>query len=184
MGYFRFGIKLTIAFFAAGTIILAIFYFTLSPKVALLAYLYTGVAILTSWLYAGVLLFHYLRGRINVKNMLKTIGVMALNIPVGILYAYIMIALLEFARITFKNNTGKDISIVKIKGCDTGEIHDLKNGSSKTVWIKIPTDCQVDIEYEIGGTTIGETVAAYLTPSSGIIATYEIGSNKDVINDM
>jgi hypothetical protein len=60
----------------------------------------------------------------------------------------------------------------------------LKTGESETVWIDIPNDCQVDIEYELKGEIRRETVAGYLTNMNGLFGTYKIGSNKDILSDI
>ena len=182
MEYFRFGVKLTIGFLVIGTLIMILFYFTLSPKVAMFAYLYTGAAILINWIYTAFLLVNLLRGKISAVNTLKTVGLMALAIPVALLYAYIMIILMSYARITFKNTTAENISLITIAGCEPKEIRNLNKGESKTIWIKLIEDCRIDINYEYDGKSKRETVARYLLKSGGIAATYEIGSNKDVVD--
>lgn len=182
MEYFRFGLRLTLGFLIIGTFILILFYFTLSAKVGLFAYLYTGVAILVNWIFTAYLLINLLRGKISALNTLKTVGLMALSIPVALLYSQIMITLMSYARITFKNTTGENIPSLNIGGCEVREIKNLETGESETIWIKIPADCQINIEYEIQGEKRKEAVARYVTRSSGIIATYVIGSNKDIID--
>jgi hypothetical protein len=182
MEYFRFGIRLIVGFLVVGTLILIVYYFTLAPKIAAFAYLYTAVAVFANWVYTAFLLYNLLRGKISGINTLKTVGLMALAIPVALLYAQIMIVLMSHARITFKNTTGGDISLIKVAGCDQKEIQELENGESKTIWIKIPVDCSVEIEYDVNGIPKKETVAGKLYVSGGVIATYEIGSGRDVVD--
>jgi hypothetical protein len=177
MAYFRFGARLALAFFIVGTLLLIAFYFTLSAKIALLAYYFTLIAIFFSWFYAAILLFNYLRRKLSLLNLLQTIGVMAINIPLGILYSGIMVTLLTYARITFVNATGNDIALVKILGCEQKEIRDLKKGETETCWIKIVTDCPITIEYNIQSTQKKETVAEHLMPTSGTISRYSIGDS-------
>jgi hypothetical protein len=174
MDLFRFGVRLSIAFFVVGTIILIVFYFTLSAKMALFAYQYTIMAILVNWMYAAMLLYYFLKQRILIETLLKTLGVMALNIPVGILYAYVMVWLLGYARITFKNTTGTDLDLIRIEGCQEKEIANLKKDDSRTVWISIPEGCSVHITYELDGEQKKETVVGYLVPDGGIKTTFEI----------
>lgn len=181
MEYFRIGVRLTVGFLVIGTLILIVFYFTLSAKVAMFTYLYTAVAVFVNWVYTAFLLYNLLRGRISGINTLKTVGLMALAIPVAMVYAEIMIVLTSHARITFKNTTGNNIALIKVEGCDQKQIQDLDNGESKTVWIKIPVTCKVEIEYELNGIQKKETVAGYLNVSGAVIATYEVGSNRDVL---
>ena len=180
MDHFRFGLRLTIGFVLIGTLIVGVFYFTLSPKVALFAYLYTGVAILTNWIYTAFLLYYLLKGKISAKTTLSTVILMALSIPIALLYSYAMIFLMSYARITFQNNTNADIELIKIEGCQQKEIENLDQGDSKTVWIKIPMDCHIEIEYQTEGETHKETVAKFLPVSGGVVASYSLGSNRDI----
>jgi hypothetical protein len=174
MPNFKFAAALAISLFIIGTGILIWFYLNPSSFVAFVAYQFTILAIIVNWIYAGVLLFNFLKARISIPVLLKSLGVTVLNIPVGILYAYIMVWLLSYARITFKNSTGTDLGVIRIEGCQEKEITDLKNDDSRTVWIKIPGDCAIAIAYELNGEQRRETVIGYLVPEGGIKATYEL----------
>ena len=84
--------------------------------------------------------------------------------------------LMTTARITFENSTGKDISSVSLGGCTAQELGDLKTGESKTVWVKIKSDCSLVLFYKIDREPKLETAFPYLTHNNGMIATYKIGS--------
>jgi hypothetical protein len=184
MEFFKFGIKLALGLFGVGTILLIFFYLNPSPKIAFTGYTYTVIAVLVSWVYVAILLFNLLMKKISPKNTLRTIGVVLLNIPMGAIYFYIVLILLSHARITFTNKTGFDISYMRIEGCETEEIRNLENGESKTVWIKVSGACKLDIEYEVGGEKRHETVAGHLTNPSGVKATYQVGSNRDIFEEL
>ena len=109
---------------------------------------------------------------------------MALSIPLALLYSYAMVFLSSYARITFKNTTGMNLSTIHIDGCHEKEIKNLNNGESKTVWIKILGDCKIEIDYEVNGIKKRETVVGYLNTTGGLVATYEVGSNKDVLEEI
>jgi len=176
----KFAIKLAIGLFTIGTIIFLLFFFTGSARVALAGYSFLVVSVFISWAFIAVVLVNFLRRKISMTEALKILGVILANIPVAILYTYLVVLLLNYARITFINTTGNDLRSIKIYGCEEKEIAALKQGDSKTVWIKIPGDCEVEIEYEAGGKRKTETVAGYLTNSGGVKAVYEIGSNRDI----
>lgn len=178
MEYFKFGTKIALAFFLVGTAILVLFYINPSVKIALIAYQFTIVAIVINWLYAAIVLFYFLKRKLNVMHLVKTLGVMAINVPIGILYSYIMVWLLTYARITFSNSSGSDLAIVAVSGCEGRQIKNLKTNSSETIWIKIHKDCSIEISYEINGSVIRETVAKHLIPTEGIRTKYEIGSRE------
>jgi hypothetical protein len=105
---------------------------------------------------------------------------LTINIPIAAFYFYLVVVLINIARITFENTTGHDLSSIKISGCGDKEIRFLQAGKSKTVWIHIPSDCSLEISYEIDGQIKREIIAAYLTNSNGVIATYKIGSNQEI----
>jgi hypothetical protein len=148
MDHFRFGLRLTVTFFLLGTVILILFATTLSPQVALFAYQFTITAILIHWLYAAILLFYLLKRTISLPALFKTFGVMMINIPVGLLYAWLMAFFVGFTRLTLINNTDKDIPVIQIEGCGQKIVHNLEKNESKTIWIEIPAPCKVSIRYE------------------------------------
>lgn len=176
MEYFRFGVKLALVFFLLGTVVLVLFAITLSTKIALFAYQFTVTAILVNWLYAATLLFYLLKRKISLNALFKTLGVMLINIPVGILYAWLMVYLLSFARITIHNATGEDLGPIRVYGCEQKEIKELKNGDKKNVWIKIPANCSIEIQYQLRGVNKLDTVVNYLTPERGLKITHELRS--------
>lgn len=176
MEYFKFGVKIALSFFLTGTVILILFYFNPSLRIALIAYQFTIVAIVINWLYAAILLFHFLKRKLSVKSLIKTLGVMAINVPVGILYSYTMVWLLTYARITFWNSSGADLNMIRVTGCEETQIDNLKENESETVWIKIPSDCGIEIHYNLNGSSIKETVIKHIIPTEGIRAKYEIGN--------
>lgn len=184
MDYLKFGIKLALGFFCLGTALLVVFYFTFSPELIMLGYQFTATAVLINWLYIGILLFRQMTGKISAINVIKTIGVLFLNIPVALLYVYVVMTMMSYARITFENATGADINTILIEECEQHTIDGLAKDEATTVWIKIPGDCQVNIEYEVNGKKQRETVASYLTALGGLKATYAIGSNKDILEDL
>jgi hypothetical protein len=176
MHYYRFARNLALAFFITGTFILTWFYFTPSSTVALFAYQFTIVAIVANWLYAAIILFSFLRVKLSMQHTLKALGVMMLNIPVGILYAYIMVWLLSYARVTLQNNSGADIGMVNIEGCAPKQVKDLRIGEARTVWIKIAGPCDVSVAYEVNGIRHKEVVVSGLADGGGGKFVYGISS--------
>ena len=176
----KLAIKLAIVLFSIGTCIFILFYFTGFTKVAAGGYAFLVTSIVISWAFIAIVLINFIRKKMAMTEALKILGVILANISVAILYTYLVVLLLGYARITFINTTGQDLSVVRIYGCDEKEITELKQGDSQTVWIKIPGDCEVTVEYEAEGKRKLETVAGYLTNSGGVKAVYEIGSNRDI----
>lgn len=183
MHYLKLSIKIAIILFVTGTIILLIFFFTGSAQMVRIGYTFLVTSIFTSWAFIALVLINFVRGKISMTNALKTLGVILINIPIAILYTYLVVQLLGYARITFINSTPHHLKAIKIYGCEENKIISLPSGESKTVWIAIVDDCDVKIDYEVQGSRRTETVAGYLTPSGGVKAAYEIGSNRDIFDD-
>ncbi|HEY3401893.1 MAG TPA: hypothetical protein VGK59_00815 [Ohtaekwangia sp.] len=176
----KLAIKLAIVLFSIGTAIFILFCFTGSTKVAAGGYAFLVTSIVISWAFIALVLINFLRRKIAMAEALKILGVILANIPIAILYTYLVTLLFGYARITFSNTTSHDLRSIQIHGCEEKEIAELKQGDSKTVWIRIPGDCSIDIEYESGGEKKSESVAGYLTHHGGVKAVYEIGSNRDI----
>jgi hypothetical protein len=179
MQYFRFARSLALAFFIAGTFILTWFYLIPSPAVALFAYQFTIVAIIANWFYAAIVLFSFLRVKVSMQHTLRSLGVMMLNIPVGILYAYVMVWLLGYARVTLQNNSGATLGSISIEGCTHKVVKDLGAGEAHTVWIKITSPCDVSVTYEVNDMRHKEVVVSGLTEGNGGKVTYSIGGTEE-----
>ncbi len=184
MNELKFSIKLSVGLFTIGTIILILFAFSLSTTIGMLGYIFTGLAVFIGIVYLIILTVRVVTNKVDRSTGIKSALVLIINIPIALFYTYLVIVLLNYARITFENATGQELTSIKILGCQEIEIETLKTGESKTVWIDIPSDCQVDIEYELNGEIKKETVADYLTNMNGLIGTYRIGSNKDILSDI
>ena len=184
MNELKFSIRLSLGLFSIGTIILLLFALSLSSTIGILGYIFTGLSFVVGTIYLIILTVKVVTDKIDRTAGIKSALVMMVNIPIALFYAYLVLILLNYARITFENTTGQDLTSIKILGCQDQEIAELEIGESTTIWIDIPTDCEINIEYELHGEIRRETVASYLTNSNGIIATYQIGSNKDILSDI
>jgi hypothetical protein len=173
----KFSKRLSIGFFVIGTSLFIAFAITLSPIVALIGFAYTGLAFTIGMVYFLVLGSKMGRQKLDAEAGRKSIEILALNVPIALIYFVLAMILINTARITLENTTGQDLSSLKISGCDDQEIELLKTGESKTIWIYIQDDCSVEIQYEIEGEIKKEVVNSYSTSFSGQIATYKIGSN-------
>jgi hypothetical protein len=173
---FKFASRLSVTFFIIGSLLMAVYYFTMSDVSALLGYAYTGIAVLVGMIYLILIGFKVISKKITVPTGLKCAGVILLNLPVAAVYFYFVMTLMTTARITFENATGKDLSAVSLGGCLSQEIGELKTGESKTIWVKIKSDCSLVLFYKVDREPKLETPFPYLTHNAGMIATYKIGS--------
>lgn len=177
MSDFKFASRLSIVFFCLGTLLIVVYYFTLSSLVALIGYSYTGFAVLIGIIYLILIGFKVISKKITQTVGVKCAGVVLLNLPIAMLYFYFVMILMTTARITFENATGHDISGVSIAGCVNRELGELKAGESTTLWIAVKNECSLVLLYKLDRVPKLETAFGYLTPNNGMIATYKIGSN-------
>ena len=112
-------------------------------------------------------------------SIVKTCLYMLSNIPVAFLYFWIAMMLFDTARITFKNMTSTILNNIKIWGCSEDYISELEVGQTQTVWIKIPNECGIRIDYKYQKENVREYVVDYI--SRGKIINFEIGKNKKSI---
>jgi hypothetical protein len=181
MDELKFSIKLTLGFFTIGTIIMVLFALTLSGTIGMFGYIFTGLSVFIGTVYLVILIVRIVTKKVDGTTGIKSALVLTINIPVAIFYTYLVLVLLNYARVTFENTTGELLTSIKIFGCEEKEIKRLKSGESETVWIHIPGDCEVEIAYQLNGEIRREIVAGYLTNMNGFIGRYRIGSDTDIM---
>jgi len=96
--------------FLLGTGIFGLYFLTSSSDLLFLGY---GFIVLTGLINLGILvaiLFRANKDRENRKRLLKTSGLMFINIPVMLVYCWVAIILLGTMRITFTNDTGTQLT--------------------------------------------------------------------------
>jgi len=164
--------------FLLGTGIFGLYFLTSSSDLLFLGY---GFIVLTGLINLGILvaiLFRANKDRENRKRLLKTSGLMFINIPVMLVYCWVAIILLGTMRITFTNDTGTQLTDIKIVGCAGGYIDKLESGESKTVWVTITGDCSIYLDYLSNGQRKEEIVAS---SSMGQKVNHKIdGKDKDI----
>ena len=118
----------------------------------------------------------------NRKRLLKTGEFMLLNLPIMFVFIWISMIVIGNMRITFTNATDNNLSDIKIFGCETEYISELKPNESKTVWVEITGDCSITLEYLENGIKKTETVAGYVTNGMGQKMKHKIdGKDKDIL---
>lgn len=78
------------------------------------------------------------------------------------------------------NVQGILFSDINITGCETEYIDKLEIGESETVWIDIPNDCSISIDYLTNGKRNEEVVAGYVSNSMGQKMNHKIGGFNDI----
>lgn len=179
--HIKIGLLTALITFLLGTGIFGLYFLTSSSDLLFLGY---GFIVLTGLINLAILvaiLFRANKDRENRKRLLNTSGLMFINIPVMLVYCWGAIILLGTMRITFTNDTGTQLTDIKIVGCGGGHIDKLESGESKTVWVTITGDCSIYLDYLSNGQRKEEIVASYVTSSMGQKVNYKIdGKDKDI----
>jgi hypothetical protein len=166
--------KLTaILSFLIGTIIFGVYFITSIDSILFVGYTFILLAAIFNFVVFGLL------SRIGIiekeKSIFQVCGIMLINIPIMLLYCWITIQLLNTVRINFINNKEITLKEVKISGCEEKIIEEIKSGEEKTVWIKIPSDCTIQISYNYKGKLENEIVVGYTTSNDGGKMNFKIG---------
>ena len=177
--YIKLGIQTTLISFVLGTIIFGLYFLTSSFDLLLLG---GGFISLTALVNIGILILILVKAykdKENRKKLLKTCGVMLVNIPVMLFYCWVTVILLNTMRITFTNSTQTTLSNININGCGSGHIDKLESGESETVWVEITGDCSINIDYLSNGQRKKEGVTSYLTSTMGKKMKHNIGGKNE-----
>jgi len=168
--------------FLIGILIFGMYFFT--PKGELLLFGY-GFVVLAGIVNSIILIAILIKSRSDKSNregLLKTVGLMLLNLPIMFVCMWITMILIGTMRITFTNGTNNKLTDIKIIGCETKHIAELEPNESKTVWIGITGDCSIMVEYHKNRNLKSEMVAGYVTNGGGQKLNHIIdGKDKDVL---
>jgi hypothetical protein len=179
--HIKLGRQTALISFLLGTGIFGLYFLT--SAIGLLFFGY-GFIVLTGLINLGVLIAILLRASKDVekrKGLLMTSALMLINIPIMLVYCWVVIILLGTMRITFTNDTGAELTDIKIVGCGGGHIDKLEIGESKTAWVTITGDCSIYVDYLSNGQRKEETVVGYVTSTMGQKVNHKIdGKDKDI----
>lgn len=164
--------------FLLGTFLLVTYYLTMSAEFALFSYFLIGGIVVINLVVLIILMSKLLNRNSEKEGILRTIGIMLLNIPVALFYFYVVSILTSYIRLTITNKTNTALSNIVISGCDKQKIDGLNVNESETVWIKISGDCSVNLSYNINGVEKDENVFGYVTNMMGQKVKYDIGIDK------
>ncbi len=165
-----------------GMLIFGTYFFTTNGELLFLGYGFVILAGIINLIILIGILTKAQSDKNNRKGLLKTGGLMLLNIPIMFVCIWIAMIVLGNMRITFTNGTENKLTDIKIVGCETEHIAELKPNESKTVWVGITGDCSIAIEYLENGEKKSETVAGYVTSGMGQKMKHKIdGKDKDIL---
>ncbi|MTI38932.1 hypothetical protein [Fulvivirga lutimaris] len=178
-----FGKWLAILSFLIGTGFMATYYFNDSGELIFYGYFFVIAAVIVNLMVFIILLIKSTLNNSNRSKLLRTAGIMALNIPVALAYFYFVLVLVNTMRITFINETGGTLTNIFVDGCETIELGEIHPNEQKTCWIDINRDCTITLDYSLNGQTESEVVFGYVTSSMGQKGTYRIGTNSKPIDE-
>ncbi|WP_223552277.1 hypothetical protein [Aestuariivivens sp. NBU2969] len=164
--------------FVIGTLIFGIYFLTSKWQLLFVGY---GFIILAGIFNIIVLITTLTKAKNDSENrnkLLKTSGLILLNIPVLFVYVWIAMILIGNMRITFKNTTENKLTDIEIFGCETERISELEPNESKTVWVGITGDCSISLKYQENGESKNEIVAGYVTGGMGQKMKHNIGGEN------
>jgi hypothetical protein len=164
--------------FLLGTGILLAYYQTNSPFLIQLGLTYIALAALVNIAILITIVGKSTKDEPNRKTLLRVAATMSLNIPVILVYCWFVLYLTGFERITLQNSTDAELTNLHLVGCEEKQIEKLGIGQHKTIWVKIPNDCTVSLQYTINGQQKEDVVVGYSTPGMGGKTDYEIGLEK------
>ncbi|HLP13779.1 MAG TPA: hypothetical protein VK177_17730 [Flavobacteriales bacterium] len=160
--------------FLGGTIIFGWLYFSMNSEALFFGYIYVAFTVVLNLGLLVVMLVRSLGDEENKSKLQKRGLLILVNIPIMFIYLGLTVMLLNRLRITITNSTPKEITQVKLHGCEDLSVENIKPGDSKNVWVYIPGDCSVEIEYNINGQVKTDMVAGYVTQSMGTVISYDI----------
>lgn len=170
----KIGRLIALCSFLVGTFIFLFYYFTSANICFEIGFYYVLTALVINIAFLVILSIYEDNNKVNNYQFFKTRLLMLLNIPVMAFYTAFSFALLDIMRITFINQTHKQLTDIQIIGCESKSITKLEIGESKTIWININGGNSIDIEYSTIGKREKESVTGYITEGLGHKMTHTI----------
>lgn len=168
--------------FIIGALIFGIYFLTSNSDLLFIGYGFIVLAGITNLIILIAILAKSKSDSTNRKRLLKTSGLMLINLPIMFLLIWLSLILIGNMRITFTNSTQNKLTDIKIVGCETEYISELEPNESKTVWVGITGDCSITLEYLENGEQKKEMVAGYVTNGMGQKMKHKIdGKDKDIL---
>jgi hypothetical protein len=165
-----------------GALIFGVYFLTSNSDLLFIGYGFIVLAGIANLILLIAILAKSNSDSTNRKGLLKTGGLMLINLPIMFLFIWLSLIIIGNMRITFTNSTGNKLTDINIVGCEKENISELEPNESKTVWVGITGDCSITLEYVENGTKKTETVAGYVTNGMGQKMNHKIdGKDKDIL---
>jgi hypothetical protein len=167
------GLTSTIISFIIGSIIFGVYYQTLYEELLFVGYGFILLAIIVNSIFFSSLVSKAIKEK--DKKIFGVSILMLLNIPIMLFYCSFASKLSNTVIIKFTNCTSFDVKEINVTGCEQKYIQQIVKGDSKTIWVKIPSDCSIQINYINNGIKKNEIVEGYLSGMMGKRSNYCIG---------
>jgi hypothetical protein len=167
------GLTSTITSFIIGSIIFGVYYLTLYAELLFVGYGFILLAIIVNSIFFTSLVSKAIKEK--DKKIFGVSILILINIPIMFFYCWFANKLVNTAIIKFTNCTEYDLREINITGCEEKYIQQIVKGDSKTIWVKIPNDRSIQINYINNGIKKNEIVEGYLSGMMGKRSNYCIG---------
>jgi len=180
--YIKLGKGTALISFIIGTLIFGLYFITSNGELLFIGYGFIILAGIFNLIVMFVILAKSKSDSENRTGLLKATRLMLINLPIMFIFIWFALILVGNMRITFTNSTQNKLTDIKIVGCETEYISELKPNESKTVWVEITGDCSITLEYLENGALKKETVAGYVTSGMGQKMKHKIdGKDKEIL---
>ncbi|WP_298371015.1 hypothetical protein [uncultured Lutibacter sp.] len=177
----KYGLSTALISFIIGTLLLVAFYFSNSISITIFGIFFIAIAGIVNLSVLIKVLINLIKEKEHRKKHMLTSGIIILNIPIAILYFYIVMFLLNTMRISLINETGSNLTDLKIIGGETKLINELKTGDKQTEWVEIKSETPIILQYKLNGEIKTESIHSY--PVTGERINHRIGNNSNKIEN-
>jgi hypothetical protein len=152
--------------FLLGSALLALYFFSNNPFVALVSAPVVAVLGLYNLLLLGRLLWRARQEPESRRALWQTGALLSLNIPVALLYAHSVLVLENTLLVRLVNDTPQPLRHVVVLGCgQPRSLADLPPGETTIVWLPITRACAertVSVQYAVGAATQQTIIDGYV----------------------
>ncbi|TNE79824.1 MAG: hypothetical protein EP332_09595 [Bacteroidetes bacterium] len=150
--------------FLLGTFLLGWYVQSLNSKVEEYGFYYLVVAAVLNILILFVVITVAIRQPKERKRLGKSAGLMLINIPITVLYFWVVMALQDYVRVQIKNTTDSMLTEIQISGCGEASLESVPPKEEKSVWLKLEREGSLECQYRKNGIPAIEPISGYLCP--------------------
>lgn len=172
--YLKLGQLTFLLSFGLGSIIFVSYLITGWDSLLVMGYAYVALTGLFNLAVVFLLLQRAQQDKANSKALYKRTGLLFVNLPILLVYTWIVLYLLGTMRITLVNHTAFPLNDLQLVGCGGAALEELAPQQHKTLWVDITGDCSIELVYSSQGEQKRATVVGYATSGMGGKMTYVV----------